>query len=79
MAMKDRIDELLDIIEVEPQRLQTAEFVNAQAVLERLAGKRIVAATVDETRVTIATDDGKEYYFYGFLGSQQRAAKSAPT
>ena len=69
--MKDRIDDLLDLIEVEPERLRTAEFLNAQAVLESLAGKTVAAATVDETRVTIVTDDGRRYYFYGFLGFEK--------
>jgi hypothetical protein len=69
--MKDRIDELLDLIEVEPDRLRTAEFLNAQAVLEGLAGKTVSSATVEETRVAIATTDGSQYYFYGFLGFEK--------
>jgi hypothetical protein len=73
--MKDRIDELLDLIEVEPDRLRAAEFLNAQAVLESLAGKTVASATVEETRVTIATDEGQRYYFYGFLGFE-RAPKA---
>ena len=56
--MKDRIDDLLNLIEVEPDRLRAAELLNAQASLERLAGKTVVSATVDETRVTIVTQDG---------------------
>ncbi|HEX3670720.1 MAG TPA: hypothetical protein VHT92_03350 [Candidatus Cybelea sp.] len=66
--MKDRIDDLLNLLEVEPDRLHAAELLNAQASLERLAGKTVAAATVDETRVTIVTQDGGRYHFYGFLG-----------
>jgi hypothetical protein len=69
--MKDRIDELLSLIEVEPDRLRTAEFLNAQAVLESLIGKTVTSATVEETRVTVATEDGERYYFYGFLGFEK--------
>ncbi|MBV9719575.1 MAG: hypothetical protein JOZ77_09650 [Candidatus Eremiobacteraeota bacterium] len=69
--MKDRIDKLLGLIEVEPDRLRTAEFLNAQAVLEGLPGKTIASAEVEETRVAIATTDGRRYYFYGFLGTDR--------
>jgi hypothetical protein len=69
--MKDRIDELLHLIEAEPEALRKAEFLQTQTVLEDLVGKSVDAATVDETRVTIATSDGCRYYFYGFLGSEK--------
>lgn len=71
--MKDRIDELLHLIEAEPDGLRTAEFVQTQAKLERLVGKSIAAALVEETRVSITTADGCRYYFYGFLGSEKPA------
>jgi hypothetical protein len=71
MTMKDRIDELLELIEVEPDGLRTAEFLQAQAALDNLVGRTISAATIDETRVAIVTSDGCRYYFYGFLGSQR--------
>lgn len=70
-SMNDRIDELLHLIEIEPDRLRTAEFLNAQAVLESLVGKTIAEATVEETRVSITTQDGRRYYFYGFLGFEK--------
>jgi hypothetical protein len=69
--MKDRIDELLDLIEIEPDRLRAAEFLNAQAVLESLAGKTVTSACIEETRLVIATADGCRYYFYGFLGFEK--------
>jgi len=71
MTMKDRIDELLELIEVEPDSLRAAEFLQAQALLDRLVGKMISAATIDRTRVAITTSDGRRYYFYGFLGSER--------
>lgn len=70
--MNDRIEELLNLIEVEPDRLRAAEFLNAQAVFEQLAGKTIDRADVEDTRVVIATSDGCRYYFYGFLGVEKR-------
>jgi hypothetical protein len=69
--MKDRIEELLNLIEVEPDRLRAAEFLNAQAVFERLAGKTIASADVEDTRVVITTSDGCRYSFYGFLGVEK--------
>jgi hypothetical protein len=69
--MKDRIEELLNLIEVEPDRLRAAEFLNAQAVFENLAGKTVTSADVEDTRIVITTSDGARYYFYGFLGVQK--------
>ncbi len=71
--MKDRIDELLELIEAEPEHLQTAELLNARAVLQSLVGKTIAAAVVDDRRVAVTTADGGRYYFYGFLGFEQPA------
>jgi hypothetical protein len=67
-AMNDRINELLHLIEVEPDALREAEFLQAQAILEEMIGKTVVAAEVEETRIAIATSDGNKYFFYGFLG-----------
>jgi hypothetical protein len=69
--MKDRIDDLLELIEAEPDGLRAAEFLQTQGVLDSLAGKRVAAARLEETRVSITTDDGCRYYFYGFLGSEK--------
>jgi len=66
----NRIEELIRLIEAEPEGLHTAELLVARDVLTRLAGKTIASAGVDETRITIETSDGARYYFYGFLGAQ---------
>jgi hypothetical protein len=67
--MNDRIDELLHLIEVEPDALREAEFIQAQAILETMVGKTITEAALEETRIVISTSDGNRYFFYGFLGS----------
>ena len=67
--MNDRIDELLHLIEVEPDALREAEFMQAQAILETMIGKTIVGASLEETRIVVTTSDGNKYYFYGFLGN----------
>jgi hypothetical protein len=69
--MKDRIDELLHLIEAEPEGLRTAEFLQTQAMLENVVGKTVTAAKVEDTRVSIDTSDGCRYYFYGYLGSEK--------
>jgi hypothetical protein len=74
--MNDRIDELLDLIEVEPDALREAEFLQAQAILETLVGKTIASALVEPTRIVITTSDGCRYFFYGFLGSGEKAEPS---
>ena len=70
-TMSDRIEDLLDLIEIEPERLAAAEFINARAVLESLVGKTIVETSVDERRITLRTADGSRYHFYGFLGVEK--------
>jgi len=67
--MNDRIDELLHLIEVEPDALREAEFLQAQSILETMIGKTIASADIDETRIVVTTTDGNKYFFYGFLGS----------
>lgn len=67
----NRIEELLRLIEAEPEGLHTAELLVARDVLAGLAGKTISSASVDATRITIETSDGARYYFYGYLGAQR--------
>ncbi len=71
--MNDRIDELLHLIEVEPDALREAEFMQAQAILETMIGKSITAAEIEDTRIVITLSDGNKYYFYGFLGGNAGA------
>ena len=66
--MNDRIDELMQLIEVEPDALREAEFLQAQAILETLIGKTVAAAELQDTRIVITTSEGNKYFFYGFLG-----------
>jgi hypothetical protein len=67
--MDDRIDQLLHLIEAEPDGLRAAEFLQTQEILEGLVGKTVAAASVEDTRITITTTDGRRYHFYGFMGS----------
>jgi hypothetical protein len=69
--MKDRIDELLGLIEVEPDQLRAAELLNTQAVLSTLIGKTVVSAEVEEKRIAVTTSDGCRFYFYGLLGIEE--------
>ncbi len=68
--MNDRIDELLHLIEVEPDALREAEFMQAQAILETMVGKTVTHAELEDTRIVITTNDGNKYFFYGFLGEE---------
>jgi hypothetical protein len=66
--MNDRIDELIELIEVEPDALREAEFLQAQAILDTMIGKTVASAEVEETRIVVTMSDGNRYFFYGFLG-----------
>jgi hypothetical protein len=71
--MNDRIDELLNhLIEVEPDALREAEFLQAQAILDTLIGKTVASADLEDTRIVVTTSDGNRYFFYGFLGESNR-------
>lgn len=71
--MTDRINELLDLMEVDPDALREAEFFQAQSILETLIGKTIASAELEDTRIVITTGDGNKYFFYGFLGEDRSA------
>lgn len=71
--MDERIDQLLQLIEAEPDGLRAAEFLQAQEILQSLVGKTVTAASIADTRIAIDTSDGRRYYFYGFLGSVEHA------
>lgn len=72
--MNDRIDELLELIEVEPDALREAEFLQVQAILETMIGKTVQSAEVEDTRIVITMSDGNRYFFYGFLGGGGEAS-----
>ncbi len=66
--MADKIEKLLDLIEIEPDALREAEFLQAQTILETMVGKTIASAAIEETRIVLTTAEGNKYFFYGFLG-----------
>jgi hypothetical protein len=55
-------------LEIDPEALRAAEFMQAQELIGAMVGRRIVSAQLEETRIAIETDDGSVYYFYGFMG-----------
>lgn len=61
-------------IQLEPDALRAAEFMQAERVLGGMVGRSVVAARVEETRIAIETDEGKTYYFYGFMGEDAGGA-----
>jgi hypothetical protein len=68
------------LLEVEPEALRAAEFMQAQELLGAMVGRRVVSAQVEETRIAIETDDGSIYYFYGFMGEDAAGeAEADPT
>ena len=74
--MNDRIDELMELIEVEPDALREAEFLQAQAYFETLIGETMTAAEIQDTRIVITTNDGNRYFFYGFFGESRDGVPS---
>ena len=57
-----------NLLEIEPEALRAAEFMQAQELLAGMVGRTVVSAQLEETRIAIETDDGSIYYFYGFMG-----------
>lgn len=66
------LDDLLNLIEVDPDALREAEFEQTQSILDTLVNKTIASATIEDTRIVIETSEGNRYFFYGFMGSGHR-------
>ena len=67
--MDDRLDDLINLTEIDPDTLREAEFVQAQLILDTLVGETITKATMEDTRIVIETSNKNRYFFYGFMGS----------
>ena len=65
------------LLEIEPEALRAAEFMQAKELLGGMVGRRIVSAELEETRIAIETDDGSIYYFYGFMGEDSAGESEA--
>jgi hypothetical protein len=37
-----------------------------------MAGKQVLRAIYEDTRVVVVMSDGSEYYFYGFMGESKK-------
>jgi hypothetical protein len=64
------------LLEIDSEALRAAEFMQAQELLGGMVGRRIVSAQLEETRISIETDDGSIYYFYGFMGEDAANAEA---
>ncbi len=64
----DKIDDLINLMDIDPDALREAEFVQAQAILDTLVGKTIEHASMEDTRIVVETTEGDRYFFYGFMG-----------
>ena len=62
------------LLDIDPDALRAAEFMQAQDLLAGMVGKQVVAAQLEETRIAVELDDGAIYYFYGFMGEDAPAA-----
>lgn len=64
----DKIDDLLNLMDIDPDALREAEFAQAQSILDTLVGKTIQRASMEPTRIVVETTEGDRYFFYGFMG-----------
>ncbi len=63
------VDALLNLLEIDPDALREAEFVQAQAILDTLIGETIASASMEANRIVVETASGNRYFFYGFMGN----------
>ena len=77
-AVESRMDRLLDLVDIEPDAWREAEFTQAQLILDTLVGKRIASANVEDTRIVLTTEEGCQYFFYGFMGEDRSEASDEP-
>ena len=66
-----------NLLEIDPEALRAAEFMQAQELLGGMVGRRVVSANLEDTRIAIETDDGAVYYFYGFMGEDASGEPSS--
>jgi hypothetical protein len=64
----DKVDDLINLMDIDPDALREAEFVQAQSILDTLVGKTIEQASMEDTRIVVETTEGDRYFFYGFMG-----------
>jgi hypothetical protein len=64
----DKVDDLINLMDIDPDALREAEFVQAQSILDTLVGKTIEHAAIEDTRIVVETTEGDRYFFYGFMG-----------
>jgi hypothetical protein len=69
------LGELLNLLEIDPDALREAEFTQAQAILDTMVGQTIAAASMEERRIVVRTTSGNLYFFYGFMGRDERGAE----
>ena len=63
------IEDLLRLVEIDPEALRAEALEETQEILDELAGKRIRSAKIKPDRIVLETEDGNQYFFYGFMGS----------
>jgi hypothetical protein len=62
------VDELLNLLEIDPDALREAEFEQVQGILDLMVGQTIASATIEDRRIVVETSTGDRYFFYGFMG-----------
>jgi len=75
MMRSDEAD--LGTLEIDPESLRAAEFMQAQMILDSMVGKTIVRAEIEETRIAVTTGDGTTFFFYGFMGEHTEEPETA--
>lgn len=55
--------------DIEPDALREAELMQAREFLRELVGRRIADVRVEDTRISVQSEDGTRYFFYGFMGT----------
>jgi hypothetical protein len=53
------------LLQIDSAALREEAAQETQSILDSLAGKRIVAATLEAGRVVVETADGNRYFFHG--------------
>jgi hypothetical protein len=74
-TMAGDLGDLLNLLEIDPDALREAEFAQAQAILDTMVGQTIAAASMEERRIVVRTTAGNLYFFYGFMGANERGTE----
>ncbi len=72
------VDDLLNLLEIDPDALREAEFAQAQAILDTMVGETISSASMEDRRIVGKPPTGTATSFTASWGTRRGATPRLP-